>query len=572
MSNLDHTLAQIFGWLVEAPDVYKLLPKILDAVMLATKAERGQIELYDKTGETLFSKARKEGGDIADRRKSKISGKILAWVKEKNETVLSPAAKSDARFRDSNTILGQNVLSVVCAPLRDESGTFGVLYIDNSQREALFSATTKSLLEQLAQRLAPPLRQTIARQEEQKRLARELQHARDRERGYATMIGTSSAIQKVLEELAFAQTHEDNVLIFGESGTGKELTARLGHRHSARGDKPFVAFDCATVPEDILISTLFGHERGAFTGAIQKRSGLAYEAQGGTLFLDEIGNVSARVQAMLLEFLEHKTYRPLGSNDVKQADVRLMFATNENLAELVEEKRFRKDLYFRLKKSITLTMPPLRERGEDVLLLAEYFLEHVNTKYKTNVRLGAETRDYLLRYSYPGNVRELETIMYDAVRAAIRANHEIILPQHLPSEVINGNSVPHCETTAVGLKFGAEDFYAAKYLPQEFQAHAFIRGAESELANGAATVAAGERAHEHLLLSLKPALELPLKPALRAAAFAFERNYLLALLQSTKGKQHEAIKRARIHKSAFINKMKKHDLHIRKNPFDQGER
>ncbi len=571
MSKLDHTLLQIYRLLFEAPEVYKLLPKILDVVIHATNAERGQIELYDEKGDLRFLKARKEGRDIEDRRKSKISNKILAWVKEKNEIVLSAAARNDERFRDSSTILGQNVLSVVCAPLGDEQGTFGVLYIDNCHREALFTAATKDLLEELASRLAVPLRKTLERQEEHKRISRELQHARDRERGYLAMIGNSPAMQKVFEDVEFVQTHDDNVLILGESGTGKELLARLGHRQSKRSGKPFVAFDCSTVPEDILISTLFGHEKGAFTGALQRRGGLVEEAEGGTLFLDEIGNLSARVQAMLLGFLDHKVYRPLGRDDAKKADVRLMFATNENLAELVRQKRFREDLYFRLKKSMAITMPPLRERGNDILLLAEFFLEQVNQKYKAQVRLSAEVRGQLLHYSHPGNVRDLEAIVYEAARAALRSQHEVILPQHLPSEVLNGNGALHEEITSASLKFGAEDFYAAQYLPKEFQDRHFIWGRPAEASSQGKGSAAKHELHEQLLLAIKPALGMPLKLATRAVAHAFERNFIIALLRRTQGKQHEAIKLAGITKSAFIGKVKRLGIEITRNHFKQGE-
>ncbi|MGH7602087.1 MAG: sigma 54-interacting transcriptional regulator, partial [bacterium] len=375
MSNLDHTLLQIYRLLLEAEDVYERLPEILDLVIQGTNAERGQIELYDEKGEPYFLKARKNGRDIEDRRESKISSKILAWVKEKKEIVLSANARKDERFRDSKTVLGQNVLSVVCAPMRDERGAFGVLYIDNRNREAIFTEATKDLLEELASRLAAPLRQTIEQNEERKRISRELQHARDRELGYLELVGNSPAMQKVLEKIEFSKDYDDNVLILGDSGTGKELVARLLHRESKRGEKKFVAFDCSAVPEDILISELFGHEKGTFTGAFQRQRGLVEEAEGGTLFLDEIGNLSLRVQTMLLRFLDHKQYRRLGAGEERPADVRLMFVTNKDLAVLAQKHEFRADLYYRLKKGTVLYVPPLRERREDIPFIADFLLK-----------------------------------------------------------------------------------------------------------------------------------------------------------------------------------------------------
>ncbi len=565
MSNLDHTLLQIYRLLIEAVEVYALLPKILDIVIRDTNAERGQIELYDEQGKLRFLKARKNGGDIEDRRESKISSMILAWVKETNEIVLSADATKDARFRDSATVLGQNVLSVVCAPLRDEQGTFGVLYIDNRLREALFTEATKDLLGELASRLAVPLRKRIEQQEEQKRISRELQHARDRELGYLEMIGNSPAMQKVFEEIEFLATHEDNVLILGESGTGKELVARLAHRKSKRSAKPFVAFDCSTVPEDILISTLFGHERGAFTGAVQRRRGLVEEAEGGTLFLDEVGNLTPRVQTMLLGFLDHKVYRPLGLGVEKDADVRLMFATNDNLAELVQQKRFREDLYFRLKKGVIIRMPPLRERGTDVLLLADFFLEKFNKDYKSKVGLGSEAGGILLHYAHPGNVRDLEAIVREAARAALKARQELILPHHLPEEVLNGFGARRAALSPTSLRLSSDDAYA-QYLPKEFQDRHFIWGCLSEQSNGKS-----HELHEQLLIAINPVPGMPLKFATRAVAHAFERNVLLALLRQTQGKQNEAIKLARIDKSAFINKMKRHGINLKKNYFEKGE-
>jgi transcriptional regulator with GAF, ATPase, and Fis domain len=568
MSNLDHTLLQIYRLLLESGDVYARLPEILDLVIQGTNAERGQIELYDENGERRFLKARKDGGDIEDRRESKISSKILAWVKENQETVLSANARKDERFRDSTTVLGQNVLSVVCAPLRDERGAFGVLYIDNRNREALFNDETKDLLNELAGRLAAPLRKKIEEHDERKRVSRELQHLRDRELGYFELIGSSPAMQNVLEKIEFSKDYDDNVLILGDSGTGKELVARLLHRQSKRGEKKFVAFDCSAVPEEILISELFGHERGTFTGAIQRQRGLVEEAEGGTLFLDEIGNLSLSVQAMLLRFLDHKQYRRLGASEEKPADVRLMFATNKDLAVLVQKHQFREDLYFRLKKGVVLNVPPLRERREDIPLIADFLLEKFNHERKSKIHFSAEVRKALAGYPYPGNVRELEAFICEAAYAALRTKQETIRLSHLPNELVAGSASLKTETT---LKFSTNGFYS-KYLPKEFQDRHFICGQSAEANNAVNGANPHEPLHEQLLVSVEPAVGIPLRQAVRAVAQAFERNLMLALFRRTRGNQAEAIKLARIHKSAFIEKKKKHGFQRKGNPFEEGAR
>lgn len=564
MPNLDHTLLQIYRLLLESGDVYERLPEILDLVIQGTNAERGQIELYDEKGERRFLKARKDGRDIEDRRESKISSKILAWVKRTNEIVLSANAKEDERFRDSTTVLGQNVLSVVCAPLRDEHGAFGVLYIDNRNREALFNDETKNLLSELAGRLAAPLRKKMEEHDERKRVSRELQHLRDRELGYFELIGSSPAMQKVLEKIEFSKSYDDNVLILGDSGTGKELVARLLHRQSKRGEKKFVAFDCSAVPEEILISELFGHERGTFTGATQRQRGLVEEAEGGTLFLDEIGNLSLRVQTMLLRFLDHKQYRRLGAGEEKPADVRLMFATNKDLAVLAEKHEFRADLYYRLKRGIMLYVPPLRERREDIPLIADFLLKKFNQERKTKIGFSAEAREALAGYPYPGNVRELEALVCEAAYAALRTKQETIRLSHLPNELVAGSALPKTETT---LKFSANGFYS-KYLPKEFQDRHFICGQSAEMGNAVNGANPREPLHEQLLVSIEPAVGIPLRQAVRAVAHAFERNFMLALFRRTRGNQAEAVKLARIHKSAFIEKKKKHELPRKGNPFE----
>ena len=206
-----------------------------------------------------------------------------------------------------------------------------------------------------------------------------------------------------------------SVLILGESGTGKEHIAEKIHARSKRAGKPFVAVDCGLLSKELAASDLFGHEKGAFTGAESKKQGFWEEAAGGTLFLDEIGNLPLEVQQMLLRALEAKRYRPTGGSKDKKADVRIIAATNEDLQTAIAEKRFRTDLYQRLKE-YTIQIPPLRECSEDIMPLANFFLQLANEEFEKQVKgFDAETRKRMLAYSWGGNVRELKRVVRMAV-------------------------------------------------------------------------------------------------------------------------------------------------------------
>jgi DNA-binding NtrC family response regulator len=198
------------------------------------------------------------------------------------------------------------------------------------------------------------------------------------------------------------------VLVVGESGVGKEVFAHIIHAYSPRREKPLLAINCGAIPEGTMDSELFGHEKGAFTSAIESRKGLFEVANGGTLFLDEIGEMPVGTQARLLRVLETGEYYRVGSSQVRKTDVRVVAATHRDLLELIREKRFREDLYYRL-NTITIYIPPLRERGEDILLLLDFFLDETSKKYRLPlVELTPDAEDYLLEYHWPGNVRELK--------------------------------------------------------------------------------------------------------------------------------------------------------------------
>jgi Nif-specific regulatory protein len=243
------------------------------------------------------------------------------------------------------------------------------------------------------------------------------------------IITASRQMEEALNVVGRVARSQATVMILGESGTGKELFARAIHYSSPRAGKPLVKVNCAALPENLLESELFGHEKGAFTGAIARRIGRFEQADQGSIFLDEIGDLSPALQAKLLRVLQEREIERVGSNQTIKIDVRVIAATNRNLEEAIKKGAFREDLYYRL-NVVTISLPPLRARKEDIPLLIEYFLNKYSTENKKEVRsLSRESKDLLLKYDYPGNVRELENIIE---RAVVLCRQDIITSQDLP--------------------------------------------------------------------------------------------------------------------------------------------
>jgi two-component system response regulator HydG len=231
------------------------------------------------------------------------------------------------------------------------------------------------------------------------------------------LVGRSAPMRELLARLVRAAATDVTVLINGESGTGKELIARALHANSRRADRPFVPINCAAIAETLLESELFGHEKGAFTGAIKARRGLLEEASGGTFFFDEIGETSPGFQAKLLRVIQEHEVRPVGGNSAVQVDVRVVAATNQDLRKAIAEKRFREDLFYRL-NVVPLTPPPLRERREDIPLLAQHFVERFNKREGTRREITQGALKKLVGHDFPGNVRELENVVEQAAALA----------------------------------------------------------------------------------------------------------------------------------------------------------
>jgi two-component system response regulator HydG len=274
--------------------------------------------------------------------------------------------------------------------------------------------------------------QRAVKQRRLQRQVRELSETIDHRLSYSDIIGDSPAMQRIYAQLSQFSPTDTAVLLTGESGTGKELVARTIHRNSKRASQPFVAVNCAAIPEALLESELFGHAKGAFTDARQERQGLFTRADGGTLFLDELGELPLTMQVKLLRALEERTVRPVGSDREVKIDIRLISATNRDLEAAIQDQRFREDLYYRV-NVIQIELPPLRSRGTDVLILAHHFIRTFATSMNKPVSgIDNAVAEKLLAYPWPGNVRELRNVVE---RAMALTTSDRIIVDDLPEKV-----------------------------------------------------------------------------------------------------------------------------------------
>jgi two-component system nitrogen regulation response regulator GlnG len=290
------------------------------------------------------------------------------------------------------------------------------------------------------------VRAVAARALEMARLSSDMMRLEKQMRGKfelgVSIVGRSPAMQEIYKTIGRVAATDATVLIEGESGTGKELVAKACHYHSKRWSGPFVALNCAAIPRELLESEIFGHERGAFTGATEQRAGKFELAHGGTLFLDEIADMPLDLQAKLLRVLQEREVTRLGGREVIKVDSRVIAATNQRLDRAIQQQRFREDLYFRL-KVVTVAIPPLRDRRADIPDLVDFFIDRINTEMGTSITgISAEARDMLMRHNWPGNVRELENTL---VRAAVLAAGPTIMPRDLALAAQDSVQLAHAD-------------------------------------------------------------------------------------------------------------------------------
>ena len=347
--------------------------------------------------------------------------------------MLSNDALESPGFVEAASLLATQTRSLLAVPLTASDATLGVIYLATSDPIAWFDEDHLQLVTAIAAVAAiaiEKLRHVEWLESENLRLREELELSAD-------MIGESQRMRDVYQRIARVAPTDSTVLILGESGTGKELAARAIHQNSPRANSPFVAINCAALTETLLESELFGHERGAFTGAIAQKKGKLEIAQGGAIFLDEIGEMPLSQQAKLLRVLQEREFERVGGTRTLKADIRVIAATNRNLETAITQGAFRQDLYYRL-NVVTLTLPPLSERQSDIPLLASYFITKYAAKCKRQIRgLSPAARAALLAYDWPGNVRELENAIE---RAVVLGSDEMIQPEDLPEALLEVES------------------------------------------------------------------------------------------------------------------------------------
>jgi Nif-specific regulatory protein len=357
--------------------------------------------------------------------------KDAVWVKNLTE--------ADENFKQSMTASRINAL--LAAPLLCGKDAFGAIYLDTNDPAGGFTEEDLQLLMGIAGVASGPLANALraARlQAENRRLEAEL-------RGDHDMVGTSAPMREVYRFIRKVAPTGSTVLIGGESGTGKELVARAIHRNSPRAGHVFVAINCAAVAETLLESEFFGHEKGAYTGAAGLRKGKLEEAHGGSVFLDEIGELAPALQAKLLRVLQEREFERVGGTRPIRVDIRLIAATNRDLEEEVRRGRFRQDLYYRL-NVVSLKMPPLRERRQDIAGLANHFLQkHGAAASRRITGISGEAQACLMQYDWPGNVRELENAIE---RAVVLGTTELLLPDDLPDSIGEAGVAGEANTSA----------------------------------------------------------------------------------------------------------------------------
>ena len=330
---------------------------------------------------------------------------------------------------------------MLCVPLVGVETNIGVIYLSATGRLDQFEDSHVRFLSSVAG-LAVGTLENVLDNEALRTENRRLQAELDLD---GVVIGESKSMRQVENFISRVANSDSTVLIRGESGTGKELVARAIHRNSERASKPFVAINCAAIPETLLESELFGHEKGAFTGAIATKKGRLEMAEGGTVFLDEIGEMAPLLQAKLLRALQEREFERVGGTKTLKLNVRIITATNKDLEKAIQSGQFRQDLYYRL-NVVSVVVPPLKERIEDILLLAMYFAAKHSEKCKRPLKgISDEVRALLMGYSWPGNVRELENVIERAV--ALGTDEEIVL-EDLPEALLEvqagkGNSVKY---------------------------------------------------------------------------------------------------------------------------------
>lgn len=447
-------LLQITSVINSIRDFENLQRRLLELAVGVIPADRAAIILVDKhdlESASYFVWNR----SLDDQRNIQVSKTVIDQCLKEPVSILCNDITENEAFQAAESLAASCVRSILCVPLLVFERIIGIVYMDNSNPAPVFDPNHLQLLTGIAEIAARPLEN--ARYIESLKL--ENQRLIDQLDNNAQIVGESEPIKEVFSLIARIAPTESTVLILGESGTGKELAARAVHQNSERSSKPFVAINCATLTDTLLESELFGHERGAFTGAITTKIGQFELAEGGTMFLDEIGELSPHLQAKLLRVLQEREITRLGGLRPKKIDLRIVAATNRDLEESVRDGAFREDLYYRL-NVISLSMPPLRNRIEDIPSLIHHFIDKYNDRCKRNIKgISREASLCLRNHRWAGNVRELENAIE---RAVILARSDLITESDLPETIVRKSGSGNLENPDIQMTSFSSAVIAAK--------------------------------------------------------------------------------------------------------------
>jgi len=404
--------------LLEDYDLPRLLDKLLDGIIGVTRADKGFVILLEE-GELRIKAARNLQQQTLQDALERVSDSILAKVVREKQPLIVSDAMRDEEFSASESVLNLKLCSVMCAPLLHRGELQGLIYVGNDSVVDLFAPPDLETLTLFAGQASLILANALTVNDLE--LETVTLRAALEAKQFGEIIGSCDAMREIFRKIEKVASTDISVLITGETGTGKELVARELHRRSARGSGPFIAINCGAIPENLLESELFGHIRGAFTGAVSNREGRFQMADQGTLFLDEIGELPLQLQVKLLRAIQEKTITRVGDTRPQKVDIRILAATHRILEDEIREGRFREDLYYRL-NVITLNLPPLRERGEDVVVIARFLLDLFSKEHGSKVKgFTPAAIKALRRFTWPGNIRQLENRLRKAVVLAERS-------------------------------------------------------------------------------------------------------------------------------------------------------
>jgi transcriptional regulator with GAF, ATPase, and Fis domain len=425
-------LAEFTQALAREPALDRALERLLDSIIEVVKADKGFVIVVNGGTPQVLTARNLHRENIANA-VERLSDSIVSRVLKERVPVIVSDALHDPQFNASESVVNLKLSSVMCVPLIIRGELTGAVYVGNDRVANLFTERELVLTTSFCSTAALLLE--FARQLDELRADKAELIGRLEEQAYGDIIGSCDAMRDIFRKIDKIAATDISVLVTGETGTGKELIAHEIHRRSPRRAGPFVAINCGAIPENLLESELFGHAKGAFTGAVANKPGRFQSANGGTLFLDEIGEMPPALQVKLLRALQDRTVTKVGENKAEAIDIRVVAATNKELEEEMKQGRFREDLFYRI-NVVHLHLPPLRERGEDAVMLAKWFLGRAIRELGSKVKgFSPQSLVAIKRFRWPGNIRQLENRIKKAVVLAekplINPDDLELRPEHL---------------------------------------------------------------------------------------------------------------------------------------------